>query len=76
MQMFHGTPIIQSVGMGLQLGSNSFSVATSFARRRAYLKGFNEGTFHARGLHVEILGTGGDDGEGGVSGGEVEVGAA
>lgn len=57
MQMFHGTPIIQSVGMGLQLGSDLSSAATSYARTKAYLQACNAEMFHPTGLHAEILGT-------------------
>jgi hypothetical protein len=57
MQMFHGTPIIQSVGMGIQLGSDLSSAATSYARTKAYLKACNAEVWHPTGLHVAILST-------------------
>jgi hypothetical protein len=59
MQMFHGTPIIQSVGMGIQLGSDLGSAVTSYARTKVHLQACNAEMWHPRGLHVEILGTGG-----------------
>lgn len=57
MQMFHGTPIVQSVGMGVQLGSDLASAATSYARTRAYLQACNADLFHPTGLHVAICST-------------------
>ncbi|GAB7326649.1 hypothetical protein MBLNU13_g10613t1 [Cladosporium sp. NU13] len=57
MQMFHGTPIVQSVGMGVQLGSDLASAATSYARTRAYLQACNVDLFHPTGLHAAICST-------------------
>lgn len=57
MQMFHGTPIVQTVGMGVQIGSDLASAATSYARTKAYLQACNADLFHRTGLHVAILST-------------------
>lgn len=57
MQMFHGTPIVQTVGMGVQIGSDLASAATSYARTKAYLQACNGDLFHPTGLHVAILST-------------------
>lgn len=57
MQMFHGTPIVQSVGMGVQIGSDLASAATSYTRTKAYLQACNADLFHPTGLHVAILAT-------------------
>ena len=57
MQMLHGTPIVQTVGMGVQIGSDLASAATSYARTKAYLQACNADLFHPTGLHVAILST-------------------
>ena len=57
MQMSHGTPVVQFVGMGLQIGSDLSSAATSYTRTRAYLQACNADLFHPTGLHVAILET-------------------
>lgn len=57
MQMFHGTPIVQSVGMGVQIGSDLASAATSYTRTKAFLQACNADLFHPTGLHVAILST-------------------
>jgi len=57
MQMFHGTPVVQFVGMGLQIGSHLSSAATSYTRTKTYLRACNADLFHPAGLHVAILTT-------------------
>jgi len=57
MQMFHGTPILQSVGMGVQISSDLASAATSYTRTKAYLQACNVDLFHPTGLHVAVLST-------------------
>lgn len=57
MGMSHGTPIVQSVGMGLQAMSQLSSAATSLLRSRSYIQACNEDLFHPSGLHVAILPT-------------------
>lgn len=57
MQMFHGTAVVQFVGMGLQATSDLSSAATSYMRTKAYLKACNADLFHPTGLHAAILTT-------------------
>lgn len=57
MQMFHGTAVVQFVGMGLQAGSDLSSAATSYMRTKAYLEACNADLFHPTGLHAAILTT-------------------
>lgn len=54
MQMFHGTAVVQFVGMGLQATSDLSSAATSYMRTKAYLKICNAELFHPTGLHAAV----------------------
>lgn len=57
MQMFHGTAVVQFVGMGLQATSDLSSAATSYMRTKTYLKVCNAELFHPTGLHAAVLTT-------------------
>lgn len=57
MQMFHGTAVVQFIGMGLQVSSDLSSAATSYLRTKAYLQACNADLFHPTGLHAAILTT-------------------
>jgi hypothetical protein len=57
MQMFHGTAVVQFVGMGLQATSDLSSAATSYMRTKAYLGACNAAFFHPAGLHASVLST-------------------
>jgi hypothetical protein len=57
MQMCHGTPILQSIGMDLQISSDLSSAATSYMRTKTYLQACNKDLFHPTGLHAAILTT-------------------
>jgi hypothetical protein len=57
MQMFHGTVVVQSVGMGLQATSDLSSAAASYMRTKAYLKACNANFLYPAGLHAAVLST-------------------
>lgn len=55
--MIHGTPIVQSVGMGLQITSDLSSAAASYTRTKVYVKACNADLFHPTGLQATIMTT-------------------
>ena len=57
MQQFHGTPIIQLVGTGVQVAAGFGSAATSIARSKMYFKAINADLFHPVGLQAKICST-------------------
>jgi hypothetical protein len=57
MQKFHGTAVVQLVGMGLQATSDLSSAAKSYIRTKAYLNACNANFFHPACVHAAVLST-------------------
>ncbi|KAI5370768.1 hypothetical protein Slin14017_G016470 [Septoria linicola] len=57
MGQFHGLPVVQLVGTGVEIGSGVSSAATSIARSKMYFKAINTKLFHLVGLHAQTCST-------------------
>ncbi|USW48321.1 hypothetical protein Slin15195_G016400 [Septoria linicola] len=57
MGQFHGLPVVQLVGTGVEIGAGVSSAATSIARSKMYFKAINTKLFHLVGLHAQTCST-------------------